>query len=199
AQHGYQITGVDQSLAMLQHARAKSAAISPPISWVHSRAVEFTSDQKFDAVLFMFTVLGYHIANQDVLGALQMARRHLVRGGLLLFDVWYGPAVLWQRPGERGRVIRSDTNTILRLTRGELNTRTHTCQVSYDLWKIVGDRVVSRTSEAHTVRFFFPEELRLILDISGFEILRIGAFPEWEKEPDETTWNVLVAAQTNPR
>ena len=29
----------------------------------------------------------------------------------------------------------------------------------------------------------------------GFALVRLGAFPEVHKEPDETTWNVLVVAQ----
>jgi hypothetical protein len=49
----------------------------------------------------MFAVLGYQGENDDVLAALKTAHRHARPGGLFLFDVWYGPAVLHERPSQR--------------------------------------------------------------------------------------------------
>ena len=54
----------------------------------------------------MFAVLGYQHTNADVLDALATARAHLDVGGLFAFDVWYGPAVLSERPSERVKVDR---------------------------------------------------------------------------------------------
>jgi hypothetical protein len=45
------------------------------------------------------------------------------------------------------------------------------------------------------VRYFFPRELELFLEQSGFAPMRLGAFPEIEQEPSETTWNVLGVAR----
>ena len=61
-----------------------------------SRAISgtSTSGRPFDAALMMFAVLGYQLENADVLSALRTARRHLHPGGLLIVDVWSGPAVL---------------------------------------------------------------------------------------------------------
>ena len=39
--------------------------------------------------------------NDDVLAAFLTARHHLNPGGIFLFDVWYGPAVLTDRPSVR--------------------------------------------------------------------------------------------------
>ena len=64
-----------------------------------------TWTRQFDAALMMFAVLGYQVENRDVLAALKTARRHLEPGGLFIFDVWYGPAVLHQRPSERVKII----------------------------------------------------------------------------------------------
>ena len=54
-----------------------------------------------DATVMMFAVLGYFPGNSDVQAALDSARRHLRPGGLFFCDMWYGPAVLSQRPSER--------------------------------------------------------------------------------------------------
>ena len=63
------------------------------------------------------------------------------------------------------------------------------------VWEINRDKVVAKTEEQHLMRFFFPRELELFLEITGFQLLRLGAFPEFDKEPNESTWNITVIAR----
>jgi hypothetical protein len=66
--------------------------------------------------------------------------------------------------------------------------------VYYHVWRLEGARLVGETEETHSVRYFFPLELNLFLESSGFTAIRLGAFPEFDRNPDETTWNVLGIA-----
>jgi hypothetical protein len=54
---------------------------------------------------------------------------------------------------------------------------------------------VSEIQETHRMRYFFPLELSFFLDSSGFSLERLGAFPKFDDEPDETTWNVVAVAR----
>jgi hypothetical protein len=45
------------------------------------------------------------------------------------------------------------------------------------------------------MRYFFPQELRLLLERSGFELLDLLPFPSGEGEPDDSTWNVFAVAR----
>ena len=45
------------------------------------------------------------------------------------------------------------------------------------------------------MRFFFPLELNCFLESAGFTSIRFGTFPEFDKDPDETTWNMLAVAR----
>jgi hypothetical protein len=135
------------------------------------------------------------VENGDVLAALKTARQHLERDGLLILDFWYGPAVLHQRPSERIKIIPGDAGEILRAASGELDTARHTCAVRFRVWQLNKDRLVAETDETHLMRYFFPQELSLLLDSSGLSLLRLGAFPDFDKQPDETTWNVLAVAR----
>ena len=139
----------------------------------------------------MFAVLGYQLENKDVLAALKTARQHVRLGALFIYDVWYGPAVLHQRPSERSRVIPTADGKILRIASGQLDVSRHLCSVHYNLWQMSGKRIVSETEETHVMRYFFPLELHLLLECAGFSSLRLGAFPEFDRDPDETTWNIL--------
>ncbi|HEY6189400.1 MAG TPA: class I SAM-dependent methyltransferase [Pyrinomonadaceae bacterium] len=195
-QRGYRVVGVDRSEAMLAHAEKKACALGDArVQFRRGDVRSLDLEERFDAVLMMFAVLGYQAGNEDVLAALNTARRHLSIGGLLLFDVWYGPTVLQERPGERVKVIETQTGQILRAAHGELDTRLHLCHVRYQVWRLEEGISIERTEELHTMRYFFPLELELFLRCAGFTMLRLGAFPEFDRDPDETTWNVMCVAR----
>ena len=95
------------------------------------RTAELT--ETFDAALMMFAVLGYQLENADVLAALETARRHLRPGGLLLFDVWFGPAVLSTKPSHRSKTFASTDGELERTSSGELDVLRHRCTVTFEL------------------------------------------------------------------
>jgi SAM-dependent methyltransferase len=196
-ERGYEVTGVDRSDSMLERATTKAAGPSGQHKPTFRKGDILTLDlhRHFDAVLMMFAVLGYQLKNVDVLAALKTARRHLRSEGLLIFDVWYGPAVLSQRPSTQVKVIPTLEGQILRVSSGELDTSRHLCIVHLRLWQLEGGRLTAETDERHCVRYFFPLELDFFLESAGFSPLRLGVFPEFDKEPDETTWNVLGVAR----
>ena len=193
ARSGYTVVGVDRSAEMLRHARAKGAGTHA--SFIEGDIRTLDLGRQFDAVLTMFAVLGYQTANADVIAALQTARRHLKPGGLFVYDVWYGPAVTAQRPSDRVRVIPVNGGRILRVASGQLDSGRQMCTVRFHLWRFAGDRLIAESEEVHPMRYFFPQELGLLLESAGFAPVRLGAFPAVEVDPDETTWNVLGVAR----
>jgi len=198
AQRGYEVVGIDRSADMLAHARKKPANAGTNVRLAFQQADIRMTDlrRNFDAVLMMFAVLGYQHENADVLSALRTARRHLCAGGIFIFDVWYGPAVLHERPSQRIKVIPGEEGEqILRVTSGELDTKRQLCNVYYHLWRLRQRKLTGETEERHSVRYFFPLELNLLLECAGFAPIRLGVFPHFDQEPDETTWNVLVVAR----
>lgn len=194
AAKGYEVVGVDCSLDMLRVAeqKARDKRVRLRLHQADIRCLNL--EESFDAVLMMFAVLGYQQENVDVLRALQAARRHLDSGGLLVFDVWYGPAVLVQRPQNQIRVIEHEGGILSRSSSGDLDIRRQICNVHFHLRQMNGDRILNETKECHPVRYFFPKELELFLEISGFRLLRLGAFPDFDRDPNETTWNVMAVA-----
>jgi SAM-dependent methyltransferase len=196
AQQGYEVVGVERSESMLARARAKAAKSAAENRVLFQqgdiRSVEL--GRLFDAALIMFAVLGYQHENADVRATLRTARRHLRPGGLLVFDVWYGPAVLRERPSQRVKVIPTHEGKILRVASGTLDTLRNLCRTDYLLWRWGDGKPVQETNESHTMRYFFAPELDLFLQGEGFALDRLGAFPEFQRDPDETTWNVLGAA-----
>ena len=185
ARRGYEVVGVDRSAAMLAEARGRAATTDSAFHVGDVRDADL--GRRFDAVVMLFAVLGYQTSNADALAALRTVRRHLVDGGLVFFDVWYGPAVLAQGPSARELTV----GAMRRRSSSRLDVSRQICSVAFELHRPDGDVV----RETHDMRFFFPLELELLLDVAELELLRIGSFPDFERDPDETTWSVLVAAR----
>jgi SAM-dependent methyltransferase len=196
AHRGYEVCGVDRAEDMLIKARDKARAAEPTgkITFHQDDLCRVNLGRHFDVVLMMFAVLGYQRQNRDVLAALAATRRHLLPGGLLMFDVWYGPAVLAQRPSDRIKRIATDKGEILRSASGSLDVRQHLCNVRYDIWHIEGDRIIGKEQEDHVMRYFFPLELELFLECAGFQLVKLAGFPD-DGELNESTWNVLGIAR----
>jgi len=193
---GYQVIGVDRSADMIRIARdkAKSQGLTE-IVFKQGDIRDVDLGQTFDVVLMMFAVLGYQLTNDNVLAVLRNARRHLRHRGILVFDVWYGPAVLTLRPSDRVKLIPNGDERLLRVASGRLDVRHHICEVTYHLFHLVSDRVKSEVEEVHRMRYFFPMELELFLSSARLEMVALTAFPHLEQEASDLTWNVLIIAR----
>jgi SAM-dependent methyltransferase len=196
AARGHRVTGVDRSPGMLAQARAKAAALSlaHPPEFVEGDVRGFDLGRGFDVALMMFMVLGYQYENADLVAALANLRKHLAPKGLFVFDVWNGLAVLAQRPGERTVEARDGETRIVRRTHTRLDAMAQLCHVHFDIERTEGTGTAT-WDETHTMRFFFPQELDLLMRCNGMRLLELARFPEGEGPPDENAWNVVGVAQ----
>ena len=195
AEKGYEITGIDISPSMLSHALQKAKERNLNIRFHLSSIIDLDLKKEFDYSIMMFAVLGYHYKNNEILSALKNIRRHLKNSGVLVFDVWYGPAVLNQKPSDKFFIKKEGEKQVIRTSTGRLDTFTHTCDVEFNLWEINNNSLISQTREIHKMRYFFPQEIKLFLSIAGFKMLYIGAFSGFESNATDETWNVVVVAK----
>jgi SAM-dependent methyltransferase len=196
AQRGHSVVGVDRSASMLEQARAKaSAAGAHSLVFHHGDIRGLDVGRRFDAVLMMFTVLGYQLEDADVAAALATVHRHLDPGGLFIFDVWNGAAVLADRPGSREIGVTEGSTRITRKTTASLDIARHLCRVSFDLARVDDGGRVEQWREEHLVRYYFSEELERVLGQNQLELLHLRRFPDDEAPADEHAWNVVGAAR----
>ena len=191
---GYDVCGIDRSEEMLAFARQKVNGKQNSIRFIQGDIRFADLAHHFDAAILMFAVLGYQCEDRDVLLTLSGARRHLRPGGLLIFDVWYGPSVINQKPERRSRVVSTGSERILRTAEGELSKQAQVCTVRIRAWR-ESEPEKTFVEESHRVRYFFPDEIENFATQTGFKILRIGAFPDVDTDPNEMSWNVLCVAQ----
>jgi SAM-dependent methyltransferase len=192
AGRGREVTGVDLSAEMLKIARrrADEAGVSG-LDLQTGDVRTFRIDRRYDVALLMFAVLGYQLADEDVASTLETAALHLRPGGVLILDVWHGPAVEALGPTVRTKLVPHGQRVIRRRAHGKLDPATRTCLVSYTIEDLVDDRVVRTDREQHRMRYFFQDELAEMASRAGFRIATSAAFPEVARPAGPTDWNAV--------
>jgi SAM-dependent methyltransferase len=190
ARRGYEVVGVDLSEEMVRIAIEKASEDGTEIEFRHGDLRDVQLGRRFDAVLLMFAVLGYQRTNADVRAALDNARSHLRPGGVLVLDLWYGPGVLSEPPEQRRRVIETPEGELTRTVSAELDVPKQLCTVRYTLSGAGRD-----ADETHVMRFFFPAELELFMDLAGFELVDLSSVDDLDRPADEKSWTATVVAR----
>ena len=198
ARREYEVTGIDRSEKMLAVARAKATSTLERSSLpMFQRGDIRTLDlgHAFDAVIAMFAVISYQTTNEDLLAAFRTARRHLNPGGLFVFDAWFGPAVLTQRPADRVKIIEQNDERVIRFASPVLDILAHTVQVNYKVLRLRNAQVLDEVDESHLMRFLFPQELYHYLHTAGFQTIQLCPFMGLDDELTERDWNMAAIAQ----
>lgn len=111
---GYRTSGIDISEGMIEIAnRTKEKSYYNPDFKV-ADIRDYEPVKKYDAVISMFHVISYQNENEDVLKAFGTASKALDPGGLFIFDVWYGPGVLTDKPAVRVKQVEDSDNILIR-------------------------------------------------------------------------------------
>lgn len=189
---GYNVLGLDLSEDMLKIARKKVTHGN----FVCEDIRNLQLNEKYDACLALFAVLGYINENSGLERVFQNIKRHLNPRGFLIFDVWNGLSVLNNKPEKRVKNVENEKIKVSRQVIPRLDAKRHICHVNYK--SLVKDKEGGsfyEINEEHKVRFFFPQELRKYLEDSGFEIFKMCKPFEPDSEIDETSWNMFIGAK----
>ncbi|KRQ10139.1 class I SAM-dependent DNA methyltransferase [Bradyrhizobium manausense] len=196
AGNGLEVTGIDQSEAMVARARDRAAQMKLAANpkFLSGDIRKFSATSPFDVAAMNFNVIGYMTSNDDALGALGAARKNLRQNGLLIADFWYGPAVVTDPPGENTREFDSGDVRIVRSSSGVHLPDQQCCEITVKVTRLQGDRVPDETQETHRVRYFFPLELELMLRVSGFQLMALTGFPDIDAPASAGRWAAAMVA-----
>lgn len=190
-EQGYMVHGVDLSEAMLEIAEQRRLGRESKLSFSQSNIQNLALNQKFDVVISLFHVMSYQNSNPELMNAFQVAKEHLVNGGIFVFDFWYAPAVLTDLPTTRIKRLENESIRVTRLAEPVIHPQENIVDVNYDVF--IQDKKtleVVEKKELHKMRYLFDTELELICEQIGFEI--VDRFKWMSKEkPSFDSWNVV--------
>jgi SAM-dependent methyltransferase len=196
ARRGYLVTGVDLSNAMIERANARAAEAALGTTTPRFFAGDlrtFSGNGSFDVVLALFHVMSYQTNNQDLRAAMATAAAHLVPGGLLVFDCWYGPGVLSDPPTTRVRRLQGDGFTVTRIAEPDHRANENRVDVHYEIL-VERDETVEHIRECHAMRYLFVPEIDLMLEAAGLERIAMSRWLD-DTLPDVHTWNACFVAK----
>lgn len=196
---GYNVTGVDLSEGMLGAAGDRRnllpAELSGLLSFEQGDARTVRLERRFDAVISLFHVMSYQTGNADLAAAFATAREHLLPGGVFIFDCWYGPAVLAQRPTVAVKRLADESTEVTRVAEPVMHEMENVVDVNYTV--LVTDRATATTetlSETHRMRYLFVPEVELALATAGMTLVTVH---EWMRDtvPGPESWSACFVGR----
>jgi len=150
---GYNVYGVDISEEMISQA-IKENNDATTYSVGDMRYIEL--NKCFDVVISLFHVMSYQITNDDIINGFKTAYKHLDKNGIFIFDCWYGPAVLTDRPSIRIKRLEDKNIQVIRIAELIMYPERNVVDVNYNI--IIQDKVTDKTvqlKETHSMRYLF--------------------------------------------
>ncbi len=199
ARKKYEMTGVDMSNEMLAVANSQLLTLNlqpSAIHFVQGDIRKIRIERIFDVVISLFHVMSYQTTNDDIMATLDTVRGHLKDDGLFIFDFWYGPAVLTDRPAVRVKRLEDEELSVYRIATPVIHLNENIVDVNYEV--LIEDRktkMLDKLQEIHNMRYFFLPELEFILTTAGFSVVADRAWMHLDRRLDSDTWYGVVIAR----
>lgn len=186
---GYSVVGVDRSKEMVTIAQNSTPNKDLPLEFIHEDIGALELHKKFDVVISLFHVMSYMSTNEELLKAFKTAYNHLNDHSVFIFDCWYGPAVLTERPEVRVKDLEDESIKVTRIAEPIMHPNQNLVDVHYRIF--IEDKMedkIKHYEETHRMRYLFKPEIELLLEQAGFQIL--DSFEFMTNNPlDYNTWN----------
>lgn len=175
---GYNVHGIERSQEMLNKAHlltqefiSNNLQLKPPV-FSEGDIRNVRVNEEYDAVISLFHVMSYQATNEDFISALRTARTHLKHNGLFIFDIWYGPAVLSDRPVVRIKRMIDETIEVTRLAEPVMHINDNLVDVNYHVFiRNLSSNSVTEIRESHLMRYLFKPEILLFSQNTGFQVV----------------------------
>ena len=135
ARIGFSVHGVDLSDTMIGSAEARKTTLpaveAERLTFAIGDVRTVQTGAAYDAVISLFHVMCYQTTNADLEAAFKTAAKHLTSGGLFIFDFWYGPAVLTQKPEVRIKRLSDDHIKVTRIAEPVMHVNENVVDVNY--------------------------------------------------------------------
>ncbi len=157
--HGFQVDGIDLQPEMVRLAAAKV----PAGDFRAADMIDFDLGRSYDAVLCLFSSIGYVRTLANVERTLASFRRHLAPGGVIVVEPWFAPGVL-----EPGRIsvntAKAEGVQVCRMAHTQVDGRLSQLRMDYLIGRAAGIR---HASEIHELGLFTPEEMQQCFRAAG--------------------------------
>ncbi|MNI61233.1 hypothetical protein D3C73_1164940 [compost metagenome] len=160
------------------------------VSFQLADITNFEVNQSFDIALSLFHVISYITNSQKLISTFKNVYNHLNADGLFIFDVWHTPAVHFQTPEKRTKMLQNKQIKVTRNANPIIDSEQNVVEVNYAI-KVenITDGKTLNIEEKHSMRHFSQPELEILAYATGFKIIHTEEF--FSKAPTSRyTWGV---------
>jgi SAM-dependent methyltransferase len=177
ARAGHDVTGIDNSPAMLAVARRKALVASVAPTLLLSDVRRFSAGSRFRLIFFAHNSIGHLHTFADLQACLHCVHAHLADDGLFVIDMFNPlPRLLAAAPDAHGRIGSCIDNSGQRVDVTETSHYDDATQMLHRVWHRTSPGG-HETTVGFKTRVLFPQELETLLRLSGFSIrARYGSF-----------------------
>lgn len=152
AEHGYEVDGIDLEPGFVALARRKC----PVGSFWQADMTSFDLGKKYDAVLCLFSSIGYVVTHERLVAALTSMARHIAPGGVLVVEPWFPPGFMTH--GRTAASVADSPNlTVARMSHVALEGRVSRLVFEYLIGRPEG---IERAREEHVLGLFGDDEMQ---------------------------------------
>jgi SAM-dependent methyltransferase len=156
---GFQVDGLDLDPNLLRLARAKN----PASSFHEADMCSFDIPARYDAILCLFSSIGYARTQDRVVRALTCFRRHLAPGGVVVVEPWFTPETM--KPDHTSsQTVEDPPRRIIRTSKTQIKDRVSRLIFEYE---VTGPDGTSHASELHELGLFTVDEMKHAFSAAG--------------------------------
>ncbi len=178
--HGFEVDGIDIESGFLEIARDRC----PKGRFFRGDMASFHLDSSYDAVLCLFSSIGYVRTFDRLTLTARTMRKHVADGGVAIIEPWFTPDAFLGGSAHIHSVDREDLK-IARVSRSEVRDRISWLEFQY---LIAEPSAIRHLKEVHELGLFTEEEM--------MEALHAGGFDSVEFDPEGLTGRGLYVAKT---
>ena len=172
AREGFEVTGLDISRPMLDHARSKAKGAGVSVRWVEADCRDFNLGREYGLVVFPFNSIAHLHDHESIEACLACVGAHLESTGRFIIDI-FNPRleILLRDSSERYPVAEySDPDGCGTVVITENNVYDNASQINRIKWYYrIGDDATEHVRELN-MRIFHPQELDGLLRSNGFTV-----------------------------
>ena len=158
-EYGYHVDGIDLEPGLIEIAQQKN----PAGRFEQADMLDFDLGNRYDAVVCLFSTIGYARTAGNVRRTLERLRQHLAEGGVAVVEPWLTPGVV--RDGTIYlHTAEAEDLKVCRMSHTELDGRLTRLHFEYLIGRAGR---VERASEVHELGLFTVEEMTEALRAAG--------------------------------
>ena len=180
AKRGYDMTGIDYSLEMLDVAKnqAEKLGIGERILWLCQNMCEFELYGTVDVTVACLDCINHLTDNKSVLKCFDLVHNYLIPEGLFIFDI-NGRHKFENTYAENSFVMEEDGH--LCVWQNAYNDKNGICDFYITVFEENDDGRYSRYDEIQSEKMYTLRSIKQLLKKSGFEF--IGAYSDYNFNP----------------